>query len=482
VTVGNGYQPKTVSPSSRRADFDLQRRLALLEAGGGGGGGADEIFIGPNDPGTGSGFTAWFDTDTNTFYVLEGGVWTAAVGSPGPAGPPGGTGATGPQGIQGPPGAKGDPGATGPKGDKGDTGAASTVPGPPGATGPQGIQGVKGDKGDPGNTGAQGAPGVVQAVVAGTNVTVDSTDPARPVVSSIGGGTDEVWIGTDDPIVAHPTIELWVDSDAPSPSSATDMRWNSAWGVLGYSNSTAAQTGVGATATVIQGLQVTFTPVVGRRYKTTVSLMVLAHAGGTAATPVTQITDTAGFGYQQRNTVTPAGDSYQHLFCEVIETFASTTPVTRQCRISIGAGSMETVVNATGFPNFISVEDVGPVSQNGAGPAQPASVWTALPLNVTWSNYNPDHSWEFPSYRMVGDIVYVRGLVKSTGTDAIVGTLPVGFRPPSQLLWPAFLSNATVSALGRLDVGTNGTINFQFLTATPPISYASINMQFSVTP
>ena len=29
-----------------------------------------------------------------------------------------------------------------------------------------------------------------------------------------GTGTDEVWIGPDDPIVANPTIELWVDSDA----------------------------------------------------------------------------------------------------------------------------------------------------------------------------------------------------------------------------------------------------------------------------
>jgi len=28
-----------------------------------------------------------------------------------------------------------------------------------------------------------------------------------------GTGTDEVWIGADDPIVANPTIELWVDTD-----------------------------------------------------------------------------------------------------------------------------------------------------------------------------------------------------------------------------------------------------------------------------
>ena len=51
-------------------------------------------------------------------------------------------------------------------GETGPTGADSTVPGPTGLTGPTGPAGV------------------VQSVVAGTNVTVNSTDPANPVVSS----------------------------------------------------------------------------------------------------------------------------------------------------------------------------------------------------------------------------------------------------------------------------------------------------------
>lgn len=45
--------------------------------------------------------------------------------------------------------------------------------------------GLPGPKGD---TGATGAAGVVQSVVAGTNVSVDNTDPANPVVSASGGG------------------------------------------------------------------------------------------------------------------------------------------------------------------------------------------------------------------------------------------------------------------------------------------------------
>lgn len=47
---------------------------------------------------------------------------------------------------------------------------------------------VEGDPGPP------GAPGVVQSVVAGTNVSVDNTDPANPVVSATpGGGGGATW-------------------------------------------------------------------------------------------------------------------------------------------------------------------------------------------------------------------------------------------------------------------------------------------------
>jgi len=108
----------------------------------------------------------------------------AGTGVPGPEGPPG---PVGPPGAQGPPGADSTvPGPQGPQGPKGDTGATGSQ-GPPGATGSQGPAGAQGPKGDTGSQGPTGAPGVVQAVVAGTNVTVDSTDPTRPIVSSSGG-------------------------------------------------------------------------------------------------------------------------------------------------------------------------------------------------------------------------------------------------------------------------------------------------------
>ena len=58
---------------------------------------------------------------------------------------------------------------------------------PAGAQGPQGPQGVEGPQGVAGPQGADGT-GTVQTIVAGTNVTVDDTDPANPIVSAAGGG------------------------------------------------------------------------------------------------------------------------------------------------------------------------------------------------------------------------------------------------------------------------------------------------------
>ena len=43
--------------------------------------------------------------------------------------------------------------------------------------------------------------------------------PQGPPGSGGGGtGTDEVWIGSDDPIATHPTLELWFDPDAVPPA------------------------------------------------------------------------------------------------------------------------------------------------------------------------------------------------------------------------------------------------------------------------
>ena len=95
-------------------------------------------------------------------------------------------------------GSGGSPGQ-GPKGDKGDQGFPGAV-GPTGLRGADGSDGQKGDKGDKGADGAKGSdgkPGLrglpgkdgkINSITAGSNITIDNTDPKNPVISSSGGG------------------------------------------------------------------------------------------------------------------------------------------------------------------------------------------------------------------------------------------------------------------------------------------------------
>lgn len=62
-----------------------------------------------------------------------------------------------------------------------------------------------------GEPGTDGAPGGLQSIVAGANVTVDNTDPANPVVSATGGGGDRIDVteqGVDNTGVSDVTAEL----------------------------------------------------------------------------------------------------------------------------------------------------------------------------------------------------------------------------------------------------------------------------------
>ena len=80
----------------------------------------------------------------------------------------------GPQGIQGNIGQQGSTGPEGPQGQQG-------------SIGPKGDKGERGEIGATGSTGPAGADGVVQSIVPGTNVTIDDTDPANPIINASGG-------------------------------------------------------------------------------------------------------------------------------------------------------------------------------------------------------------------------------------------------------------------------------------------------------
>ncbi len=515
--VGGGFQPDTKSDSARRADFDLRRRAG--KAGGG-------SLPTDGDPGDvltidGNGDPSWAEGTPGP------------TGPQGPAGPPGQTGVQGPTGAQGVPGTPGATGPEGPQGVKGDKGD----PGTTGATGSQGPQGVQGPKGDTGTTGPQGAPGVVQAVVAGTNVTVDSTNPAAPIVSASGGvpttrtisttapltgggdlsanrilGIDlftttvkgavppptvvsgkvlsdngtwivpavaspsEVEVSDTDPIGTNPLAELWVDSDEPS-TLTDDMRWNTAWGVIGTATLTGNSTGYNTTTSPgwpITALSKAVSTVAGRRYRISCDVATYADQDNVQIN-FAILRD--GAIAQQCNYPSPKANYGVRNFIELFDTpAAGSHTYSMNVWMVLGAGLFHVNAN-TSQPLQLVIEDVGPVTGSVPAP-NPIPSWIALPYAASWAA-----SSNGAAYRLVGDVVYVQGGVQWSGGSVAsntqtVCTLPAGYRPPATRRFVGWTNNSGVAV--RVNVDTAGVVSID--TALTNLYSWEISLIFSVTP
>ena len=95
--------------------------------------------------------------------------------------------------------------------------------------------------------------------------------------------------------------------------------------------------------------------------------------------------------------------------------------------------------------------------------------WTALTLNSggNWANFGG--AYATPAYKKVGDLVFLRGLVvRSSGADTLIATLPSGYRPLADQLF----ATAGDNAFARIDVETDGEMRLQAGTAT---AYASLD-------
>ena len=120
--------------------------------------------------------------------------------------------------------------------------------------------------------------------------------------------------------------------------------------------------------------------------------------------------------------------------------------------------------------SYFYLEDIGP----NAAPALPLpptpQAWTVATLASPWET-----NMTAPAYRKIGDIVYLRGDARTGAIGSPMFTLPVGFRPPTGLIFSVDSSNLH----GRVDVFTNGVVYAQVGGA----SWTSVNnIQFSVTP
>lgn len=99
-----------------------------------------------------------------------------------------------------------------------------------------------------------------------------------------------------------------------------------------------------------------------------------------------------------------------------------------------------------------------------------ASGWTAVTFENSHANYGPP--FQTVQMRKVGDDVQIRGLFKTGGVGTTVFTLPVGFRPPANLIFPAVSNNA----LGRIGVNaTTGAVTLDVGST----AFTSINVRFS---
>jgi hypothetical protein len=82
-----------------------------------------------------------------------------------------------------------------PRGDKGEKGD----------TGPQGIQGETGPAGADSTVPGPAGDGVVQSLVAGSNITIDATDPANPIINSTASGSGDV-VGPASAVDSTPAV------------------------------------------------------------------------------------------------------------------------------------------------------------------------------------------------------------------------------------------------------------------------------------
>lgn len=81
------------------------------------------------------------------------------------------------------------------------------------------------------------------------------------------------------------------------------------------------------------------------------------------------------------------------------------------------------------------------------------TAWTAVTFQGAWVNFGAPY--QVAQYRKIGDVVQMRGVIKSGALNTAAMTLPVGFRPPATQQF------ATVSGgqPGYITVDVNGVVN-----------------------
>jgi hypothetical protein len=110
----------------------------------------------------------------------------------------------------------------------------------------------------------------------------------------------------------------------------------------------------------------------------------------------------------------------------------------------------------------------------GSGGETVPGPWTDVTFEGTWVNYGAGD--QEVQYRLVGDMVQVRGTMKDGSTGPTAFTLPPGFRPPAEVRQPISGYSSGVQN-GQAVCSTNGDIA-PFITSGARVS---MDLTFSIT-
>lgn len=131
------------------------------------------------------------------------------------------------------------------------------------------------------------------------------------------------------------------------------------------------------------------------------------------------------------------------------------------------------VPSRTGINNAITTEIANHASTTNPASLHYDSGWIDIALRSGFAA-----SGEFPRYRRIGSVVYLRGRVAPSGggnfvanAQVIIGDIPAGFRPNPLVAFAVAGSNGTLSG-GRFWIDTSGQVNMQPQNATANMSVA----------
>lgn len=266
------------------------------------------------------------------------------------------------------------------------------------------------------------------------------------------------------------------------PTNLVTTAPGNALGVIATANQVAATVDVAYPVTTPGTnltVPLTATLQVGRRYRATFRVAAANAIGGTPVGANVCIYDSGNVNIGDSDQWFLVAGAYAGVILTAYFDGDGTTKTLRATLNSISAAGTIRV-----YPKSLVLEDVGPnTSPALAVPATPPA-WTALPFANGWTQRSGQ---ALCRYRKIGDVVYVEGGVlapSGLGTSSVVGTLPVGFRPPQLIQFgTAFYNQGTSIPSGLLGVGTNGGISISL--GTPAIAAGGdgpINCSFSTTP